>query len=100
MAKVYDVVIVGSGAGGGMFAKVRAEAGAEVLLLDAGSRNIDRDIRHHHWHWELPYRNCFQVDEEYAVRLTTRVHIAGQGEREQVTVFDGSAHNNYFNDHF
>ena len=100
MAKTYDVVIVGSGAGCGMFAKVLTEAGADVLLLDAGGHNIDRDIRHHQWPWELPLRNRYQLDEEHAVRLRTRVHTVGQGEREQVRMFDGSAHLNYYNDHF
>jgi len=100
MAKVYDVVIVGSGAGGGMFAKVLTEAGADVLLVEAGGHNIDHDIRHHQWPWELPGRNTYRLDEEYTVRLKTKQYTVGQGEREAVTAFDGSAHQDHYNDHF
>ena len=34
--KTYDVCIIGSGAGWGMAAKVLCEAGADVVMLEAG----------------------------------------------------------------
>jgi len=34
--KVWDAVIVGSGAGGGMAAHTLAHGGAQVLVLEAG----------------------------------------------------------------
>jgi choline dehydrogenase-like flavoprotein len=55
--KTYDVCIVGSGAGGGMAAKVLAEAGAEVLLLEAGPMwNAARDSKMMTWPYQSPRR--------------------------------------------
>ena len=58
-AKNYDVCIVGSGAGGGMAAKVLAEAGAEVLLLEAGPLwNAARDSKMMTWPYQSPRRGA------------------------------------------
>jgi choline dehydrogenase-like flavoprotein len=48
MSKVYDAIVVGSGATGGWTAKVMTEAGMEVLMLEAG-RAFDEstDYREH-----------------------------------------------------
>src|SRR6185436_4241420 len=54
---LYDVVIVGSGAGGGMAAKVLTEAGANVLMLEAGVMfDTRRDSRMLAWPYESPRR--------------------------------------------
>ena len=42
--KMYDVCVIGSGAGGGMAAKVLTEGGLTVALLEAGGPvNPDKD---------------------------------------------------------
>ena len=53
-SKQYDVVIVGSGAGGGMAALVLANAGAKVLMLEAGPY-FDPKIHSSQFRW--PYES-------------------------------------------
>jgi choline dehydrogenase-like flavoprotein len=57
MAKTYDAVIIGSGASGGMAAKILTEHNMEVLVLEAGPP-VDpaRDFNSHQWPYEMMYR--------------------------------------------
>jgi choline dehydrogenase-like flavoprotein len=57
--RVYDAIVVGSGAAGGMTAYVLTQAGAKVLMLEAG-KNWDtaRDSFMFQWPYQAPLRGA------------------------------------------
>ncbi len=55
--KTYDVCVIGSGAGGGMAAKVLTEGGLSVFMLEAGPQVYpDKDYKMFVWPYDLPHR--------------------------------------------
>ncbi len=63
-AQVYDVIIVGSGAGGGMATKILADAGLKVAVVEAGPYFDPKDpdqMTQLKWPWESPRRGANTV---------------------------------------
>ncbi len=59
---VYDAVVVGSGAGGGMAGYVLANAGLKVLMLEAGPFfDPAKDALQMRWPWESPRRGASTI---------------------------------------
>src|SRR5579863_7130557 len=57
--KTYDVCVVGSGAGGGMAAKILTEGGMSVALLEAGPQVYpEKDFKMFMWPYELAHRGA------------------------------------------
>ncbi len=72
---VYDAVVVGSGAAGGMAAHVLTSHGMKVLLLEAGKKlNVTKELRSMEWPYDHPRRGEMPPEfhalsgKEYSVR--------------------------------
>lgn len=62
--KEYDVIIVGSGAGGGMATKILSEAGLDIAVVEAGPHFDPADPEQRtqlKWPWESPRRGAGTV---------------------------------------
>jgi glucoside 3-dehydrogenase (cytochrome c) catalytic subunit len=63
---IYDCIIVGSGAAGGMAAQKLCAAGLRVLMLEAG-RSVDylgKENYHHKMPWEFQHRGFLTPEEK------------------------------------
>ncbi len=62
----YDLCIVGSGAGGGMAGKVLTEAGARVVMLEAGPMwDTEKDSAMFAWSYDSPRRGAATPDRQF-----------------------------------
>jgi choline dehydrogenase-like flavoprotein len=63
LTKVYDVLVVGSGAAGGMAAHALTAHGLDVLLLEAGRQvDFDAEVRSLEWPYDHPRRGKLAPD--------------------------------------
>jgi choline dehydrogenase-like flavoprotein len=60
----YDVCVIGSGAAGGIVTKKLCEAGAKVILLEAGEEIRPNRFRSHCWPYDLQYRGFRSEKQE------------------------------------
>jgi choline dehydrogenase-like flavoprotein len=65
-SKVYDVIIVGSGAGGGMAAFVLGHAGAKCLMLEAGRWwDTAKESGMLDWNYDAPHRGAATPEKPF-----------------------------------
>src|SRR5437879_48151 len=75
LKQIYDAIVVGSGAAGGMAAHVLTSHGLKVLLLEAGKKlPIEKELKSMEWPYNHPRRGDMPPDfhalsaREYTIR--------------------------------
>ena len=88
--RIYDALVVGSGASGGWVAKELCERGLRVLMLEAGPPRIPtRDFTEHVWPYQLKFRGFGD----------TRTLLANQPIQRLCYACDEYSHQFFVNDH-
>jgi choline dehydrogenase-like flavoprotein len=94
MQTVHDVVVIGSGAGGGTATKVLADLGISVLLMEAGPMLSMGDLKEHMWPYLVPHRGAGERGQGYTTARSGFTFSATFGgaqlEGEPYTVAEGS----------
>jgi choline dehydrogenase-like flavoprotein len=91
---IHDVVVIGSGAGGGTVTKVLADLGIRVLLMEAGPMLKMSDLKEHMWPYMVPHRGAGERGRGYTTErsgFTFGATFGGaQLDGEPYTVAEGS----------
>ncbi|MFN7938825.1 MAG: GMC family oxidoreductase [Bryobacteraceae bacterium] len=95
-AEVHDVVVIGSGAGGGSAVQVLTEKGIKVALLEAGPMlEVNKEFKEHKWPHDYDHRGAEEGGKYYFGKgkdfgFFTTVSGGWQLEGEPYTVGEGS----------
>lgn len=92
---IHDVVVIGSGAGGGTVARVLANKGVKVTMLEAGRMlNPAKDFKEHKTPYDYDHRGAGEAAEYYTGKMQWGYFAAPNGywdmPGEPYTVAEGS----------
>lgn len=76
----FDVCVIGSGPAGGFMTKELTEAGAKVLLLEAGADVPPHEFAAHRWPYDFPLRGTHQERQGKFYPDKIGQHIAFTGD--------------------
>ena len=81
LTRVYDAIVVGSGAAGGMAAHALTARGLQVLLLEAGKKlDIESELKSMEWPYDHPRRGDMPRDS-HAITLNRKNRTSSRSDR-------------------